>query len=130
VNPPAKVDLEPHAERHLERPPDRRQQSHHHCGPGCQRSSLLTARVLDKIHNMRTIAITIEEDVLERVDRLAGRGNRAGRNRSHVIRQAVREYVSRLEHVAEAQREAAILRRHRSSLAQQARALVRQQAKP
>jgi metal-responsive CopG/Arc/MetJ family transcriptional regulator len=79
---------------------------------------------------MKTIAITIDEQTLERVDRLAGAGNPSGRNRSHVIREAVREYVSRLERLAEDQREAGIVRRHRGRLAQQARALVRQQAKP
>ncbi|PWT86902.1 MAG: hypothetical protein C5B57_00240 [Blastocatellia bacterium] len=79
---------------------------------------------------MKTIAITIEEDILERVDRLAGRGDQSRSNRSHLIRQAVREYVSRLERLAEEEREAAIVRRHRLRLAQQARALVRAQAKP
>ena len=76
------------------------------------------------ISNMRTIAITIEDDVLERVDRLASK------NRSKAIRQAVREYVVRLEQEAQDAREAAIVRRHRSRLARQARALVRAQAKP
>ena len=76
------------------------------------------------ISNMRTIAITIEDDVLERVDRLAGK------NRSKAIRQAVREYVVRLEQEAQDAREAAIVGRHRSRLARQARALVREQAKP
>ena len=79
---------------------------------------------------MKTIAITIEDDILERVDRLTGRGAGNAKNRSHFIRQAVREYVARLEHVAEEQREAGIVRQHRKRLAQQARALVRQQAKP
>ena len=76
------------------------------------------------ISNMRTIAITIEDDVLERVDRLASK------NRSKAIRQAVREYVGRLEQEAQDAREGAIVRRHRSRLARQARALVREQAKP
>ena len=39
--------------------------------------------------NMKTIAITIEEDVLERLDRL-GAGNR-----SKLIRDAVRDYLTR-----------------------------------
>lgn len=74
---------------------------------------------------MKTIAITIDDDTLERVDRLGG-----GRNRSRVIRQAVREYVARLERLAEEEREAAVIRRHRGRLARQARALVRAQAQP
>jgi metal-responsive CopG/Arc/MetJ family transcriptional regulator len=77
---------------------------------------------------MRTIAISIDDATLERVDRLAARDG--GRNRSHVIREAVREYALRLEERAEHEREARIVGQHRGRLARQARALVRQQAKP
>lgn len=73
--------------------------------------------------NMKTIAVTIDEGTLERVDRLGG-----GRNRSRVIRDAVREYVARQERAAEEEREAAVIRRHRGRLARQAQALVRAQA--
>jgi len=76
---------------------------------------------------MKTIAITIDDEMLVRVDRLAG--GQARRNRSRVIRQAVHEYVSRLERAAEDEHEAAIVRRHRGRLARQARTLVRAQAK-
>ena len=79
---------------------------------------------------MKTIAITIDEPVLERVDRLARRSGPKRRNRSQIIREAVREYVSRIEHQAEDAREAAIVRQHRDRLARQARALVAEQAKP
>ena len=79
---------------------------------------------------MKTIAITIDEATLEHVDRLVGRGGRARGNRSRLIRQAVHDYVARLERVADDAREAAIVRRHRGRLARQASALVRQQAKP
>jgi metal-responsive CopG/Arc/MetJ family transcriptional regulator len=82
------------------------------------------------IDNMKTIAITIDEETLEQVDRLVGRGGRAGDNRSHLIRNAVHDYVSRLERLANDEREAAIVRRHRGRLARQASALVREQAKP
>ena len=81
------------------------------------------------IRNMKTIAITIDDDTLERVDRLGGRAGQARRNRSRVIRQAVQEYVSRLERTAENEREAAVIRRHSGRLARQASALVREQAK-
>jgi hypothetical protein len=47
-----------------------------------------------------------------------------------VIREAVREYVQRVEQTAEDEREARIVRQHRGRLSRQARALVRQQAKP
>jgi metal-responsive CopG/Arc/MetJ family transcriptional regulator len=79
---------------------------------------------------VKTIAITIDEDVLERLDRLARRSGEARMNRSRLIRQAVREHVLRLERQAEDEREAAIVRRHRGRLARQARALIREQAKP
>jgi metal-responsive CopG/Arc/MetJ family transcriptional regulator len=79
---------------------------------------------------MKTIAITIDEATLEHVDRLVGRSGRAARNRSQLIRQAVHDYVSRLERLADDEREATIVRRHRGRLARQASALVREQAKP
>jgi metal-responsive CopG/Arc/MetJ family transcriptional regulator len=77
---------------------------------------------------MKTIAITIDEATLARVDRLAARDNST--NRSRVIRAAVQEYVSRAERATEDEREDAIVRRHRGRLARQARALVREQAEP
>jgi len=72
----------------------------------------------------------MDETTLEHVDRMVGRGGRAARNRSQLIRQAVHEYVSRLDRLAEDEREAAIVHRHRGRLARQASALVREQAKP
>lgn len=80
---------------------------------------------------MKTIAITIDEETLEGVDRVAGR-KRTGEstNRSKVIRTAVREYLARLERLVEEDREREILKRHSGRLARQAAALVRAQAKP
>jgi metal-responsive CopG/Arc/MetJ family transcriptional regulator len=77
---------------------------------------------------MKTIAISIDETTLARVDRLAGR--RGTTNRSRVIREAVQDYLARLERAAEDEREDAIVRRHRARLARQAHALVREQARP
>ena len=71
----------------------------------------------------------MDDDTLERVDRLTGRPGQARTNRSRVIRQAVQEYVLRLERAAEDEREAVVLRRHRGRLSRQAGALVREQAK-
>ena len=82
------------------------------------------------ISDMKTIAITIDEPVLERLDRLSRQQGDKRRNRSQIIREAVRQYVSRLEHEADTERETAVVRRHRGKLAAQARALVRVQAKP
>ena len=79
---------------------------------------------------MKTIAITIDDETLEAVDALVDRTDGGFGNRSRVIRRAVREYVDRLRRQAADRREAAIVSRHRGRLAQQARALVREQAKP
>jgi metal-responsive CopG/Arc/MetJ family transcriptional regulator len=72
----------------------------------------------------------MDEDTLARVDRLARDGGSGAGNRSRIVRQAVREYVSRLERLAQESREADIVRRHRTRMARQARALIREQAKP
>ena len=72
---------------------------------------------------MKTIAITIDEETVTRVDRL-GQGNR-----SRVIRAAVQEYVARAERLAAEAQEATVIRRHRRRLARQAAALVQAQAK-
>jgi metal-responsive CopG/Arc/MetJ family transcriptional regulator len=73
--------------------------------------------------NMKTIAITIDEDTLSRLDELGG-------NRSRVIREAVREHLVRIERLASEQQEDSVIRRHRRRLARQAQALVRAQARP
>jgi len=79
---------------------------------------------------MKTIAITIDETLLDRLEQVAaGRGGGAA-NRSKLIRDAVAEYVRRLERAAADEREAAIVDRHRARLARQATAALRAQAKP
>ena len=78
---------------------------------------------------MKTIAISIEEGTLNHIDRMVTR--RGGNsNRSRVIRDAVREYLLRSDRLTEEQRETEIFRRHRARLERQARALVKEQAKP
>ncbi|MFN0124650.1 MAG: ribbon-helix-helix protein, CopG family [Blastocatellia bacterium] len=77
---------------------------------------------------MKTIAITIDEHVLERVDRFVDAAESLRRNRSQVIRQAVEEYLERLERMMEEEREQEIFRAHRQKLELQAEALVREQA--
>lgn len=70
---------------------------------------------------MKTIAITIDEAMLQRVDRMAA-------NRSELIRAAVKEYLDRLERAAAEEHEAAVFRRHRTRLERDARAAVVEQA--
>jgi metal-responsive CopG/Arc/MetJ family transcriptional regulator len=75
---------------------------------------------------MRTIAITIGDDVLKRIDLLSAE---ASRSRPEMIREAVQEYLVRIEARAEEKRETKIFKKHRSRLARQAAALVKGQAK-
>ena len=56
------------------------------------------------------------------------RDGHPGRNRSRLIRDAVKDYVSRLERATEDEREAGIVRRHKSKLALQSAAAVKAQA--
>lgn len=79
--------------------------------------------------NMKTIAITIDEHTLQRIDRFVADEATAYKNRSQIIRLAIREYAERLEQKAEEEREREIFRRHRQRLARQAAALVKEQAK-
>jgi metal-responsive CopG/Arc/MetJ family transcriptional regulator len=72
---------------------------------------------------MKTIAITIGDDILKRIDRVS-------ENRSEFIRKAVGDFLMRMEQTAEEERERAILRRHRERLRREAIALIKDQAKP
>jgi hypothetical protein len=65
--------------------------------------------------NMKTIAITIDEPLLARLDQLVAR--QPGRGRSREIRRALDEYVSRLERLAEEQREQQVFRRNKRVMA-------------
>jgi metal-responsive CopG/Arc/MetJ family transcriptional regulator len=78
---------------------------------------------------MKTIAVTIDDNLFQRIDRFVAGDGAACRNRSQIIRQAVQEYLERLECLAEEEREREIFQRHRQELARQAAALVKEQAK-
>ena len=78
---------------------------------------------------MKTIAFTIEEHLLERVDRLAALKKVTTSNRSKIIRQAVAEFVEQREKQEEEERERELFHRHQQRLARQATALVKEQAK-
>ena len=81
------------------------------------------------MYNMKTIAITIEDDMLNRIDDLAGRLPQRT-NRSKVIREAVRDYLCRMERTIEEEREKEIFRKNRKLLARQTAALLKEQAEP
>ena len=76
---------------------------------------------------MKTIAISIDEPTLERIDEFA---NRRGMNRSEVIREAAQDYIAEKEAETEEERERKIFRRHKNKLKKQTDALIREQAKP
>jgi metal-responsive CopG/Arc/MetJ family transcriptional regulator len=78
---------------------------------------------------MKTIAVTIDEPTLKRLDRIVGMERVSLKNRSEVIRRAVQDFVGRLERMAEEEREREIFQRHRTRLNRQAAALVKEQAK-
>ena len=78
---------------------------------------------------MKTIAVTMDEDTLGRLDRLTSKSDRA-RSRSALVRQAVREFADRHRRQTEEERERAVLRKHRDDLHKEAVALVRAQAEP
>ncbi len=72
----------------------------------------------------------MDEDTLDRIDRLVSSGNTAMPNRSKVIRKAVQDYLSLVERLIEEERETAIFHKHRARIARQTAALVKEQAKP
>ena len=75
---------------------------------------------------MKTIAITIEETTLEKVDHLAGK---EGLNRSEFVREAVQDYIAQKDAEIEEEREREIFRKHKKKLKRQTSALIREQAK-
>jgi metal-responsive CopG/Arc/MetJ family transcriptional regulator len=86
---------------------------------------------------MKTIAISIDEELLDQVDDIArarrsshrGRRPRARRpNRSEVIRDAVRAFVRREQRGRQESQERRALSAHRARLARQLEALVGEQA--
>ena len=80
-------------------------------------------------YNMKTIAITIEEDVLQRIDKLAASRGAQPVNRSQFIREAVKDHLARIERADEEEREKEIFRHNRTRLHRQALALIKEQGR-
>lgn len=74
---------------------------------------------------MKTIAITIEEKTLNRIDALLSGKNGAWKTRSELVRMALQEYMRSIEQG----REREIIRKNSGKLKKQAAALVKEQAK-
>jgi metal-responsive CopG/Arc/MetJ family transcriptional regulator len=77
-------------------------------------------------HNMNTIAVTFDPPTLERLDALV---KDLGRNRSELVREAVRQFLERERTRREEEQQAKVIHRHRRRLAVQAAALVREQGR-
>jgi len=75
---------------------------------------------------MKTIAITIDEPTLERMDELA---KQRGMNRSEIVREAAQDYIAEKEAESEEEKEREIFRRHKKKLKKQTSALIKEQAK-
>jgi metal-responsive CopG/Arc/MetJ family transcriptional regulator len=78
---------------------------------------------------MKTIAITIDEPTLKKLDRVMADKTSSWKTRSEIIRKAVQQFISQLERAAEEEREREIFRRNSSRLNRQAAALIKDQAK-
>jgi metal-responsive CopG/Arc/MetJ family transcriptional regulator len=77
---------------------------------------------------MKTIAMTIDEPTLKRVDRLMASNAVPWKSRSEVIRHAVQQLVENFERAQEEKREREIFKRHGAHLNRQAAALIKEQA--
>ena len=75
---------------------------------------------------MKTIAVTIDEAMLSRIDRLVGSGSWP--SRSGFVRSAAQDLLNRLERKVEEERERRIFRQARQRLEKQAETLVQEQA--
>lgn len=77
---------------------------------------------------MKTIAITIDEPTLKRLDRVMASKTTAWKTRSEIVRKAVQQFIAQLERAAEEEREREIFSRHSTRLNRQAAALIKDQA--
>ena len=78
---------------------------------------------------MNTIAITIDDDTAHLLEDLM-RKSQPRRSRSSLVRAAIREFAERELRRSQEERERAVLRKHRTRLERQARALVAGQVRP
>lgn len=85
-------------------------------------------RTVDILHNMKTIAVTIDEATLKLLDELTD-GSPRPRSRSALVRTALREFAERERRREIEAKDGAVFRRHRKRLARQARMLISEQAR-
>lgn len=75
---------------------------------------------------MKTIAITIDEESLEKIKALE---NLQDKSRSEIVREALGLYLSEQERRFEEQKEREIIRKNKHRLARETAALIREQNK-
>lgn len=85
--------------------------------------------------NMKTIAVTIDAETLDAVDRIGSGPAKSGHarsrgNRSAIVRAALRRYVEARVREEQEEHDRRVFARHRKKLERQARALVAEQAAP
>jgi metal-responsive CopG/Arc/MetJ family transcriptional regulator len=78
---------------------------------------------------MKTIAVTVDDGTLKLLDKLASITTTRS-TRSSLVRTALREYAERELRQAVEAHDRVVVRKHRKRLAREARALVRNQARP
>jgi Arc/MetJ-type ribon-helix-helix transcriptional regulator len=93
----------------------------------CACAILRSAQFVDRIANMKTIAVTIDDDTLKLLNELTGGTSR--RSRSALVRTALREFAERERRREVEAMESAVFRKQRKRLARQARALIAEQAR-
>jgi Arc/MetJ-type ribon-helix-helix transcriptional regulator len=79
--------------------------------------------------NMKTIAITVDEETLDLIDRLH-RSSHRFRSRSALVRAAIRAFAAQEHERRSREREAQVIRENKRLLDRQLRALVKEQATP
>lgn len=79
------------------------------------------------IANMKTIAITVDEETLALIDELQS-SSAQFQSRSALVRAAIREYSQRLRRRLEEDRERGIVQQNKDLLGKQLKALVEEQA--
>jgi metal-responsive CopG/Arc/MetJ family transcriptional regulator len=79
---------------------------------------------------MKTIAISVDEETLRVLDRLASPRRKGLGNRSQIVRAALREYLARREEAERDESEWRVWSKHLARVNKQASELVADQAQP
>ncbi len=79
------------------------------------------------IANMKTIAITVDEETLALIDHLGS--STEFRSRSALVRAAIREYAEQVQRRREEEREREIIRKNKDLLDRELKALIAEQAR-